>query len=216
MLGYLFELEGREMYKPRENILFLFDEIDLYVHPNAQKKLISALITQVERLFQGRFVQIVISSHSPIVLSDIPNANTLYLMQGANNTTVIREGDRGPQTFAANIPSLYRSSFFIEGGIGIGDYALKLINEIAKELQEERELSQEQYEHYRGIISLIGEPILKKRLEEMLQQSTSRPQRHSETDLNIASETDKYLQFLRKQRVLIENEIHRLERENHD
>jgi len=218
MLGYLFRLEGRNMYKPRENILFLFDEIDLYVHPNAQKKLIFSLLKQVNSLFHGHNVQVIISSHSPIVLSDIPCENTTYLIKGNNGNTIVHEGREQQQTFAANIPSLYRNSFFIEGGIGIGDYALDFINNIAINLKDKKSLPKEEIDNYKKIIALIGEPLLRKKLEEML-HAYSDVKVRTQVDSKIyvlQKETNAYLDFLRRQRALIDAEIKRLENGNYD
>lgn len=220
MLDYLSRLSGRTMYQPRENILFLFDEIDLYVHPNAQKKLISSLLGQVKRLFKGHNVQIVLSSHSPIVLSDIPSTNTIYLFQGDDGTTRLRDGQTVRQTFAANIPSLYRNSFFIEDGIGIGDYALNLINAVSMTISSDEPLNNETIAYCHAIISLIGEPLLKRQLEEMLERKTARPiaKRAAVESAQGESKTerDNYLKFLKNQLSLIKGEILRLEGKDDD
>lgn len=215
MLNYLSRLSGRTMYRPRENILFLFDEIDLYVHPNAQKKLIFSLLCQVKKLFKGHNVQIVLSSHSPIVLSDIPSANTIYLFQGDNGITRVRDGQTVRQTFAANIPSLYRNSFFIEDGIGIGDYALDRINRVSKTILGDESFDNEKITYCRAIISLIGEPILKGQLEEMFEKKVGRsiPERASTKPTKEIpdAERESYIKFLKQQLSLIEREILRIE-----
>ena len=218
MFDYLFELEGRTHYKPRENILIFFDEIDLYVHPNAQKKLISTLLKQVNSLFHGHNVQIIISSHSPIVLSDIPSENTTYLIKSPTENTIVRDGRGQQQTFASNIPSLYRNGFFIEGGIGVGDYALDLINSVAKQLKNKTELTKEESSYYCQIIALIGEPILRHKLEEMLSAFRSHNAHlQYKTRVHIPqNEKNEYLNFLRRQRALIDEEIRRLECGNND
>lgn len=63
----------------RDNILLLIDEIDLYCHPLWQQKLIYYLIEEARALFSGKKVQIVFTTHSPIVLSDMPQNNVIYL-----------------------------------------------------------------------------------------------------------------------------------------
>ena len=55
----------------RDNILLLIDEIDLYGHPLRQQKLVYYLIEEARALFSGKNVQIVFTTHSPIVLSCI-------------------------------------------------------------------------------------------------------------------------------------------------
>ena len=208
MLDYFYKLEGRGFYKPNKNILILIDEIDLYVHPNAQRKLVSSLINQINSLFKEHFVQIILSSHSPIVLSDIPSEQSIFLNKNSSNKIVVYEGGYR-QTFAANISTLYKDSFFIEGGIGIGEYALSVINEIANELHNNSgDLTHEQMEIYASIISLIGEPIIKNKLFEMLDRLGDAKHNQSKTP---PKDVEMYLDFLRTQRNAIDAEIKRLE-----
>ena len=214
MLDYLSKLEGRNMYNPRRNILLLFDEIDLYVHPNAQKQLILSLTKQINNLFYGHNVQIIISSHSPIVLSDIPSENTVYLIKNNDTDVIVCNGREKEQTFAANISTLYRNSFFIEGGIGIGDYALNFINNLANKLNSEHKLTELDIINCKKAISLIGEPILRKKLIEMAnkyQSEITNPQDNFQKIRNY-----EYLSFLRKQRDLINAEIKKIEKEIND
>lgn len=214
MLDYLSKLEGRNMYKPRKNILLLLDEIDLYVHPNAQKQLILSLTKQINSLFYGHNVQIIISSHSPIVLSDIPSENTIYLIKNKETDVIACNGREREQTFAANISTLYRNSFFIEGGIGIGDYALNFINNIANKLSSENRLTEPDIMNCKKAISLIGEPVLKKKLEEMASKYKSEIINHQ--DNHLKNKNYEYLSFLRKQRDLINAEIKKMEKEIND
>ena len=65
-------------YKLRENILLLIDEIDLYLHPAWQQKIITTLINELNECFPDNVFQIVFSTHSPIVLSDMPTQNCIF------------------------------------------------------------------------------------------------------------------------------------------
>lgn len=217
MIDYLYKLEGRRLYKPNKNILILIDELDLYVHPNAQRKLVSSLINQINSIFKGHYVQIIISTHSPIVLSDIPSEQSIFLNKDDSGQIVVYEG-KHKQTFAANVSTLYKDSFFIEGGIGVGDYALDLINNIALKLQDNPDLTTDELTQYSRIIALIGEPILRKKLEEMLSACCGiKSCLPHEDKVHIPkNEKNEYLNFLRKQRTLIDAEIKRLERGNND
>ena len=208
MIDYLYRLEGRRLYRPNTNILLLIDELDLYVHPNAQRKLISSLIKQINSIFKNQNVQIIISTHSPIVLSDIPSEQSIFLNKGDSGKIVVYEG-KHRQTFAANVPTLYKDSFFIEDGIGIGEYALSVINEIAQKLNNKHyEITQKQLKAYTAIINLVGEPILKSKLNEMLNHRNNL--RQEQNDLSNEN-IETYLNFLRKQRSAIDAEIKRLE-----
>ena len=100
-------------FKLQDNVLLLIDEIDLYLHPEWQRRIIFELIDAVNNQFPDKTFQIIISSHSPIVLSDIPSANTTYLMR--KNGVIAQHKDK-TQTFGANIHTLYKDAFFIKNG----------------------------------------------------------------------------------------------------
>uniref|UniRef100_N2A9R8 Endonuclease GajA/Old nuclease/RecF-like AAA domain-containing protein n=1 Tax=Eubacterium plexicaudatum ASF492 TaxID=1235802 RepID=N2A9R8_9FIRM len=90
----------------RDNILLLIDEIDLYCHPLWQQKLIYYLIEEARALFSGKKVQIVFTTHSPIVLSDMPQNNVIYLTR-KNGRCVIDHTMQDTKTFGANIYKLF-------------------------------------------------------------------------------------------------------------
>ena len=71
-----------------ENINIIFDEIELYFHPDYQRKFINELLKAISRLNlrdsrKGiQTINILLSTHSPFVLSDIPSSNVLLLENG--------------------------------------------------------------------------------------------------------------------------------------
>lgn len=96
-------------YKLRENILLLIDEIDLYLHPAWQQKIITTLINELNECFPDNVFQIVFSTHSPIVLSDMPTQNCIFLKK--DHTGIIMKKEV-KQTFGCNIFNLYKDAFF--------------------------------------------------------------------------------------------------------
>ena len=106
------------------NILLLIDEIDLYLHPEWQRKIIQDLITSLRRQFKTHYFQIILTSHSPIVLSDIPVENCIFLRKRPNGT--VCQEMREIQTFGANIYTLYRDAFFLSNDkLAMGEFAKK-------------------------------------------------------------------------------------------
>ncbi len=95
-----------------ESILLIIDEIDLYLHPEWQRIIVSELLNIVKDQFPNNYFQIIVTSHSPIVLSDIPIENSIYLDRNADGLT--RQVQRNEQTFGANIHALYQNAFFSE------------------------------------------------------------------------------------------------------
>ena len=78
--------------------------------------------------------QIIISTHSPILLSDIPKCCTNYLKRN-NGITLKVNDDKVGETFAANVFNLYRMSFFMEDGL-VGEFARKKIKELEKRIDK--------------------------------------------------------------------------------
>ena len=102
-------------------------------------------------------IHIILLTHSPFILSDIPSQNVLKLQNGKPVS------NDGINSFGANIYDLLNDDFFLKDGF-IGDYASKLISEIlSKENIEQDDLD---------VINLIGDPflkgVIKKKIEDKL------------------------------------------------
>lgn len=138
--------------------IFLFDEIDLGLHPNWQKNLIKDLIYFAKKNTNKK-AQIIVTSHSPFILSDIPNENVIFLEKGKQVFPNI-------ETFGANIHTLLSHGFFMKDGL-MGEFAKNKINK-AIEYLNKKELTKDETVYCENIISIIGEPILKRQLQKML------------------------------------------------
>lgn len=95
-----------------DNILLLIDEIDLYCHPSWQQKLLYYLIQEAKLNFKGKNVQIIFTTHSPIVLSDMPRSNIIYLKH-QDGKLVIDGKENHKETFGTNIYKLFDDAFFL-------------------------------------------------------------------------------------------------------
>lgn len=103
----------------------MLDEVELYFHPDLQRRFISLLLDSIKGL-QMKFVQgvnITIVTHSPFVLSDIPRSNILCLSREPNHIAF-------DKTFAANIHDLFNNTFILP--YTIGEYAQRKISELIK------------------------------------------------------------------------------------
>lgn len=61
-----------------KNVLLILDELDCYLHPKWQQYVVKILFDRLQEYTKYMF-QVVITSHSPIILSDICNENILKL-----------------------------------------------------------------------------------------------------------------------------------------
>lgn len=161
----------------RDDVLLMIDELDLYMHPEWQRKAMLELKTWLEELYPGKRIQLLIATHSPLVLSDIPKENCYFLKPGerlsfANSKDIT-------QTFGANIHQILNNSFFLDKTKG--ELSSTLIQEIAQNLENLKRQIQsevkaeaqnvenmaalmERCRGYRKVIELIGEPLIRQKL----------------------------------------------------
>ncbi|WP_297482995.1 AAA family ATPase [Sulfurimonas sp.] len=145
------------LYDKEKIFLFLMDEPDLSLHPQWQKKYLFELYNLLNRI--NFTFNIILTTHSPFILSDLPKENIKFLKGGKQTEVNI-------DTFGANIHTLLSHGFFMQDGL-IGEFAKKKMNEVIKILKRKR-VSQKNLDYCKKIISIIGEPILKSTLEKML------------------------------------------------
>ena len=150
--------------KHKENFILLLDEPDVYLHPDWQKKLISDFINFIQNnnYLNKKNIHIVISSHSPFILSDLPKENVIFLENGEQKYPF----KDNQQTFGANIHTLLSHGFFMKDGL-MGEFAKDKINEAIKYLNQ-KTLTEKEIDYCENIISIIGEPIIKNQLQRML------------------------------------------------
>ena len=70
---------------PDKNSLILIDEIETSLHPRAQRR----LIRDLAELCRERDLQIIVTTHSPYVLAELPVEARIYLMQGQSGRQVM-------------------------------------------------------------------------------------------------------------------------------
>lgn len=113
-----------------EHVTLIFDEIELYFHPEMQRTFIANLLDGIRQLKLShiRSLQIMMVTHSPFVLSDIPKNNVLFLKKNGYSTC-----QDEMKTFGANIHHILKNSFFLEDG-SMGLFAQKTINKIIQDI----------------------------------------------------------------------------------
>lgn len=120
-----YSVVDRTSYK---SINIIFDEIELYFHPEYQRKFIDELLKAFKKTYLGpkegiKSINIQFLTHSPFILSDIPSGNILKLENGNKKSF-----DENEKTFGANIHEQLTQSFFMESTTG--EFALRKINKI--------------------------------------------------------------------------------------
>jgi len=138
-------------------IILLLDEIEAYLHPRWQRDFIFLLINFLNIKFEDKKFHIILATHSTFILADIPKDNIVFL----------GEKDNIDQTFGANIHTLLSDGFFMDDGL-MGKFAKEKINKIIKNLNnEDYNPIEDEKKKTLLIIKNIGEPFLKKKLQDM-------------------------------------------------
>lgn len=138
-----------------KTIIIILDEPDLQLHPEWQQKFISLLLNLLYAYFPKVNFQIIMTTHSPIILSDMPRTNVVFVDKSPDGTCKVCDGINLKETFASNIHTLYNNSFFLDG-VPIGEFAKHTIESLHTRIEQGLIDSYTLDDIYR-----IGEPIIR-------------------------------------------------------
>jgi len=137
-------------------LILLLDEADMLLHPEWQRNYVEQIVLFAKKMFPDIVVQIIIATHSPIMLSDIPKQNTLFLTDN-------RQKEPG-ETFASNIFALYQDSFFLEDS-GIGTFAKNKLTDLVTWIREDSQQSNHSNDELLALIESVGDVYLRAKLK---------------------------------------------------
>jgi predicted ATP-binding protein involved in virulence len=153
------------MKKEKEKRIFLLDEPINNFHPDWQKKLLLYLINTFKNR-EGN-IHFILTSHSPFLLSDLPKQNVIFLEKDEKTGNCMNATDKVDiNPFGANIHTLLSHGFFMKDGL-MGEFAKSKIDLAIKYLNQ-KVLTPIELDYCENIISIIGEPIIKRELQKML------------------------------------------------
>ncbi|MFM2016892.1 MAG: hypothetical protein RL007_548 [Bacteroidota bacterium] len=160
------ETEEVKNYGQINTVTVLLDEGDASFHPEWQLKYFQFLRDFLPRCFNGYHIQLILTSHSPFILSDIPRENVIFLNK-KNGKTIVENPDSIKYTFGGNIHELLANSFFLKDGL-IGKYAQSRINFVIELIQSREKLTEEAIKDCKNLILSIGENVIRVKLLQML------------------------------------------------
>lgn len=142
----------------------ILDEVEICFHPEYQRLFLDRLLKMIENLGLNKNfdINIILTTHSPFLLSDIPQANVLYLQDG----DIANEKDIPTNPFAANVNDILHQSFFLNNGF-MGEFAQNKINDAISDLSATRNISDNRRKEIKSLIEIIGEPLLKQTLQDL-------------------------------------------------
>lgn len=147
------------------NMMLVLDEVEICFHPEYQRQFISRLRDMLAKFRFNKYcsICIIIATHSPFILSDIPQQNILYLKNGqcVNNYVSVNP-------YAANVNDILHQSFFLDKTF-MGDYALERMQKLLADIESygknkiNRNIAELKQE-----IALVGDKFLKQQLTALL------------------------------------------------
>ena len=143
----------------------IFDEVELYFHPELQRSFMGLLqqALQNAHFTNLRGVNIMLVTHSPFILSDIPHSNVLCM--GEKSQMV--QG-----TLGANIIELLGNSFFLSSVIGnVVTNELKLLIQMHDRMRNKEKIRTSEFsilnERFKYLQRYISEPYLQEMSKRM-------------------------------------------------
>ena len=154
-----------EQLKKYNYVNIIFDEVELYFHPDMQRTFIYNMLRYLEQIPLSNILgyNFLFITHSPFILSDISSMNILRMSEGGIETE-----NQFSETFGANIHDLLANDFFLKNGF-MGEFSKKFIEKLASDIISEN-ISESKSRDLYSKIALIGEPIIRERLEFMLNE----------------------------------------------
>jgi len=141
------------------NVNVVLEEVELYFHPEYQRRFVKYLLEQIENahLPAKMSINLMFVTHSPFILSDIPRQNVLFLKDGSPDRSMQED------TFGANIHTLLQNGFFLNS-VPIGAFAKEKISQMFALLNQSDDISEVSLNRLEKEIPLVSEPLLRSQL----------------------------------------------------
>lgn len=149
------------------NVNLIFDEVEICFHPEYQRTFINKLLSTLDRIGLTRncSFNVIIATHSPFILSDIPQSNILYLEEGKDVSDTIKVNP-----FGANINDILRQSFFLKNGF-VGEFAkrkiLSMVDYLSSNFKKNKKEWTKEVSIEDFIKNKIGEEIIRDQLDSL-------------------------------------------------
>lgn len=104
------EEDEKEFLLKYKYVNIMLDEVELYFHPDLQRRFLHYVKTAVNNIqFESvKGINVMVVTHSPFVISDLPRKNILFM----------GEEEESGETYCANIHDMLNQSFFMDYSIG--------------------------------------------------------------------------------------------------
>ncbi|WP_205839284.1 AAA family ATPase [Velocimicrobium porci] len=149
--------------QPGDSLVLLIDEPDRALHPELARRFLATLLDSINKC-QDRNIQIILSSHSPFIVTDILPEYVYSIDTENGKRKIINNKD----TYATNIYYLLMDSFMLENTFG--EYSYRQLKNIVQILNEKEEIGEEKLEWIKNIIDRVGEKTIKKKIMQLYEK----------------------------------------------
>lgn len=164
------------------NVCLVMDEVEICFHPDYQRMFVKRFLDTIKTMdLNHRFgIHIIITTHSPFLLSDIPLDNILSLEDGKPKKIELRN------TFCANVYDLLNNPFFMHQFMG--DLASEKLDRLIEDVNQEGDLDEASYKRLANRVEMIGDDFIHDHLLAKLAMRYSRIEqlRNQERELKEA------------------------------
>lgn len=175
----------------KKNILICIDEGDLYFHPEMQRNFLDNTIDFLNKKFKKKRIQVILTSHSPFIVADLP-INNLVLLDRVDSSIVEKISEE--KSFSSNIYKLFKNQFFLKNST-LGQFAKNKLEHTILDIRSVDTIEDPILKDAEAIIDHIGEPVIKEKMLNLLSQELS---------------VERKISLLKKQKELIEHKIEEL------
>jgi predicted ATP-dependent endonuclease of OLD family len=182
----------------KKNFIIILDEVDQHLHPEWSRCVLSMLLELMHEYINKANIQLLLSTHSPYLISDLPRKNVLKIKKDENEKLDVSPSNYG---FGANIYDIINDSFFLNSSIG--EFSKRKIEEIVNFLSDDVSIYNGEFMNdknvIKDIIEIIDEPFIKKNLSLRFYEKFSAYEKiNAYEKIKKIKELEKELEYLRR------------------
>lgn len=155
-------LSKKNSYNINDFIIIL-DEYDENLHPEWSRCFLSYLLDYLKKEHAESKFQLIISTHSPYIISDLMKENVIKIEYNSSLKTY--NSIKATHSFASNIYDIINDSFFLSQPIG--QFAINKIDKILRSINEGN-INSDEHANLKKTINIIDDPYIRETLLDKL------------------------------------------------
>ncbi|MEQ5729100.1 AAA family ATPase [Providencia alcalifaciens] len=142
-----------------KNFIIILDEYDENLHPEWSRRFFAYLLDYLKKEHSECKFQLIISTHSPYIISDLMKENVIKIEYNSLLKTFY--STKATHSFASNVYDIINDSFFLSQPIG--KFAENKINDILN-LIDDKSINSKKYNELQRLINTIDDTYIRKTL----------------------------------------------------